>query len=352
MSPVRSGRRLYTPAALSSSEIDKRLRKHDPSHWGHSMATMTELIEPILTAARVESIAEIGAYAGDFTEVLLQWAAGAGARVVAIDPLPQADLVSLSEKREDLDLISERSADALRDMELPDAVVIDGDHNYHTVSEELELIGRRVTGAETPLLLLHDVGWPHARRDAYYDPQSIPAEYQERIQEGVGVFPSRPGVTRGGLPYKWAAREEGGPRNGVLTALEDFLAGRAGMRTAFIPIFFGLAVAWHRDAPFAAAVEAVVNPWDRNPVLARLEDNRVINLATQHIARTYLHDAEHLVNRHEALLRDILESESFRIISRLVAIRNRGVPSLRQRIESLLAEDRPEPPAVALGTDL
>ena len=53
-------------------------------------------------------------------------------------------------------------------------VVIDGDHNYYTVSEELRLIGERAAGAELPLLLFHDVCWPHARRDDYFAPELIP----------------------------------------------------------------------------------------------------------------------------------------------------------------------------------
>ena len=35
--------------------------------------------------------------------------------------------------------------------------MIDGDHNYFTVREELRLIGERAPGAELPLLLFHDV---------------------------------------------------------------------------------------------------------------------------------------------------------------------------------------------------
>ena len=53
-------------------------------------------------------------------------------------------------------------------------VIIDGDHNYFTVSEELRLIAERAAGAALPLLLFHDVGWPHARRDDYYAAERIP----------------------------------------------------------------------------------------------------------------------------------------------------------------------------------
>ena len=40
-------------------------------------------------------MAEVGAFAGDLTRVLVEWAAGAGASVMAIDPAPQPGLVAL-----------------------------------------------------------------------------------------------------------------------------------------------------------------------------------------------------------------------------------------------------------------
>ena len=56
--------------------------------------------------------------------------------------------------------------------------MIDGDHNYFTVREELRLIGERAQGAALPLLLFHDVGWPHGRRDDYFDAGAIPRRGQ------------------------------------------------------------------------------------------------------------------------------------------------------------------------------
>ena len=41
------------------------------------------------------------------------------------------------------------------------------------------------------------------------------------------MFPGRPGHPPGGLPYPRSAVDEGGPRNGVLTAIEDFVAANA-----------------------------------------------------------------------------------------------------------------------------
>ena len=37
-----------------------------------------------------------------------------------------------------------------------------------------------------------------------------------------------PGIAKYGFPYRWPAEHEGGPENGVLTAVEDFAANRRG----------------------------------------------------------------------------------------------------------------------------
>ena len=105
--------------------------------------------------------------------------------------------------------------------------MIDGDHNYYTVSEELRLV-EAAAGGDLPLLLFHDVCWPHARRDDYFSPELVPADRRRPIAAGGGLHPDEPGIRFGALPYRSAAAREGGPGNGVLTAVEDFVAARDG----------------------------------------------------------------------------------------------------------------------------
>ena len=49
-------------------------------------------------------------------------------------------------------MVRETSLEALKHIPLTDVLVIDGDHNYRTVSQELELVSSRADGAELPLL--------------------------------------------------------------------------------------------------------------------------------------------------------------------------------------------------------
>ena len=228
--------------------------RNDPGHWGNSLVANAEVIIPCLDAAGATSVGEVGSYAGDLTRLLLEWAGQRGATVWAIDPMPQPGLEELERERPDLELIRETSVDALRTIPIPDAVVIDGDHNHYTVTQELATIAERAPGAEMPLLLFHDVRWPHARRDSYYTPDNIPAEHRQPIVEGGGVYPGEEGLTTIGLPYQYPAAREGGPANGVLTAVEDFVASQPGLRFAVVPSFFGLGIVWHEDAPWAQAV--------------------------------------------------------------------------------------------------
>jgi hypothetical protein len=299
---------------------------NDPDRWGVSMAQHAELMLPCLDAADVRSIVEVGAFAGDLTRVLVEWAQGAGARVAAVDPSPQPGLVALAEERPELDLIRETSLAALPALpELPDAVVIDGDHNYFTVFEELRLIGERAPGAELPLLLFHDVAWPHGRRDDYFDAEQIPEDFRlPQAGDRGGLVPGEPGIAPGGLPYPRSAEREGGDRNGVLTAVEDFAASREGVRLVVVPVFFGFGVAWHEDAPYAAELARILGPFDRNPILERLEANRVHHLAQGHERLVELWQLRQRQARQEAVLRRLLESSAFRVAERLSRLRVRA----------------------------
>ena len=165
---------------------------------------------PCLDAVGARSVVEVGAYAGDLTRLLLEWADMTGRPRRRHRPDAAARPGRARRGAAGLTLVHETSLEALGHIELPDVVIVDGDHNYYTVREELRLIGERAPGAELPLLLFHDVGWPHGRRDAYYVPELIPESDRRPLREGGGLFPGERGTIPGGLPYKWVAAEEGG----------------------------------------------------------------------------------------------------------------------------------------------
>jgi hypothetical protein len=321
-----------------------------PAHVGYSLANVRELLFGCLEAAGPSSVLEVGAFRGELTRELLEWAAGRETRVAAIDPAPEPQLVELSERHPELELIRKTSQRALREIPPAEAVIIDGDHNYHTVSEELRLIDERAEAGGFPLVMFHDVAWPHARRDAYYDPERIPAEHRQPLAHEAAVAPGEPGIADAGIHYEWVAQREGGPRNGVLTAIEDFASGRQNLRLAVVPAFFGFGVVWSRDAPWAAAITEIVGPWDRNPLLARLEANRVAHLVDRRHLAALRERQAHLerqldtlrgrLARHEQLLSRMLGSRAFGVAEWLSRLNQLGEPMFsREELRRALDDD-------------
>ncbi len=183
------------------------------------------IIEPIFERLQPEVIVEVGSDKGDNTRNLLKFCERNGSRLHVIDPLPKYDV---SEWRQGYGekLVFHRglSLDVLPEIDRFDTVLVDGDHNWYTVFHELELIEKLSGDRGFPLVMLHDVGWPYGRRDLYYDPETIPEDYRNPYSR-KGLSPESSGLLEnGGLnAHLGNAVREGGARNGVLTAVEDFL---------------------------------------------------------------------------------------------------------------------------------
>ncbi len=320
--------------------MDVAARQADPDRVGYSLANVSEPLLACLDAVGARTVVEVGAFRGSLTEVLLEWAAGSGAAITAVDPAPPPELLALAQAHLELRLRRETSHEVLRDIDPPDAVILDGDHNHFTLSTELAIIAARASDAPLPLLLFHDVCWPHARRDSYYAPERIPAEQRQPLVHDARLRPDVEGVAETGLPFDCAAAREGGPGNGVLTAIEDFIAGREEMRLAVVPAFFGFGVVWEERASWAPAVASVLEPLDRNPVLERTERNRVAHLVASFSRAQELQEAREDATRLRRLLARLLDSRALGAAEMLSRIRQRGEPVVsREEIRSALERD-------------
>jgi hypothetical protein len=292
-----------------------------PAHLratGTSLANVWEIISALLNAVAARSVMEVGAFRGELTRDLLDWGADAAAQVIAVDPAPPDELVELAVAHPTLKLIRETSFEALEHSSMPDVVIIDGDHNYYTVTGELQRISGSAPGVSAPLVLFHDVGWPLARRDTYHVPEQIPNEFRQPLLPTKGLSPE-PNFADD-RPFAHTAEREGGPRNGGLTAIEDFIEQNPGLRLAVVPAFFGFGVLWHVDAPWAAAVAEIVAPFDRHPVLERLEADRVAHLlAEQGQSRVLRTMQEHIdrlqqqVEDQDRAMRDVFTSNAYKL---------------------------------------
>ena len=318
-------------------QVTSYYHRTNPDEAGYSLGNFYEVWAACFEAASVSSVIEVGAERGRLTQELLRWAAPSGARVTAIEPEPISDLLELLEEYPDLEIVQETSLDALTHLPIADAIVLDGDHNYYTLSGELRLIAER--SERMPLLVFHDVCWPLARRDQYAAPDRIPPEHRHPYGEDIKLVPGNSGTVERGLPFEWGALEEGGPRNGVMTAIEDFMAEQDGLRLAVIPIFFGCGLLWPESAPWSDAVAEIVDPWDRNPILERVEKARVTQLVQRHSREQEIDERFTYARKLEEAVKRILASSGFSAAEWLSKVRRRGKPAFsRQELSDLVAE--------------
>lgn len=186
-----------------------------------------DVIAPLLEDLSPTSVVEIGSESGKTTRRLVELMRARGGVVHAVDPAPLFDSEAWTQQAGGALVMHRRaSLEALGAIERFDAVLIDGDHNWYTVRGELRLVERlcRERGQPLPLVLLHDIAWPYGRRDLYYDPDAIPAAARQPFARR-GISPTQSELLEAGgfNAHLCNALHEGGPHNGVLTAVEDYL---------------------------------------------------------------------------------------------------------------------------------
>jgi hypothetical protein len=250
----------------------------------YSMTVFADLIFPVLKLANARDVVEIGADTGGMTSMLATFCLNHGGRLTSVDPAPTPDFriwVTLNSQVRHIDLPSLEAFPKLADI---DAWIIDGDHNWFTVYNEITEAHRLCRRDGKPLLaFFHDVSWPCARRDMYYAPERIPAEYRHPYSRSRGVTLGNTELLenrgfRGEQNFAWA-EHEGGPRNGVLTAIEDFIKDgyREGQEFGFaeIPGILGLGVLFDLDAPWSGAAAEWLLPYHQNKLLRSVEEDRL-----------------------------------------------------------------------------
>jgi predicted O-methyltransferase YrrM len=245
----------------------------------HSLKEFDELIFGLAGRMEPQGVLEIGAETGSFTERMLAFCAQRQIKITTIDPNPNPALIELARHSTTLDLhlglsipyLEEHGTDA-------DLVLIDGDHNYFTVSRELSLVHaawqrRQLSG----VILVHDVGFPCAERDMYYFPATIPAEARHPHSFSHGVTLGSPGLVQGGLrgegAFAWAERA-GGEKNGVLTAVKDFVREHPEYGYRSVDAVFGLGALTLGGSRVDAIVREAFERYD-NALIRRLERNRL-----------------------------------------------------------------------------
>ncbi len=264
---LRIIQRLFTSRALDES-IKRNLKEIFPKGYDYrqfkvlqkdeilfSMVNFTPIIEWFMEKViQPTGILEIGMEQGIFTSKLLELARKHKVPYYGIDPNIGESIkkeVPSGHLFEDISLRAiPRMLQAYPPYEF-NIVFIDGDHNYYTVNRELDLLLQKFHKQSTPFVIfLHDVTWPNAFRDSYYNPETVPQKHRKRLLENgfINIESKEPDYTGKGLASgggMFYASKEGGEKNGILPAVMDNLQKYSKeMELIFIivPAVFGLGI--------------------------------------------------------------------------------------------------------------
>ena len=190
-------------------------------------------------------------------------------------------------------------------------------------------------------MILHDVGWPYGRRDLYYDPATIPEEHQQPWRRAGVRRGSERLVGAGGLGLNADlahADQEGGPRNGVMTAVEDFVAQHdRPLRLVTVPALFGLAVLVEEerlaDRPaIAAQLDWIESAEGRERILRLAEDFRLDALVyEQFLLRKLSDQVETVSRRYLDVVKEVIAEEAYGGVRAGLDLLHEQMDSLRAR---------------------
>ncbi len=195
------------------------------------------VIKPILTIEKPDIIVEIGAERGYNTKNIIEYIKVNGGVLYSIDPKPLFPYTEWEEENDgNFVMIKDYSLEVLSDIPPADVYLIDGDHNWYTVYNELCEI-KKFSSEKFPLILFHDVAWPYGRRDIYYNPDNIPKKYLHGYAN-MGIVYGRDTLSdvEGINSLDNNCVDYGRPKIGVKTAIEDFVKDNSNMNLKFYTI--------------------------------------------------------------------------------------------------------------------
>jgi len=255
-----------------------------------------DVVRPLLQEIEAKYLLQIGAYMGEHTRHLLKYCQEVDGRLTIIEPVITPELEGILAGASHYELIIGKSEAAIPQVVSPiEVVLLNGDINYYTAYGDLAALEKLAdrTAISFPTVIHRSAGWPYARRDMYYDPDGIPASARHPAAQ-VGMTPWSAELQEGMInaPF-YNAGKEGGGKNGVLTAVEDFIKScQKPLQLFTLPINNGLGIIYRRESKVEAFIIDKLMP---PPALRLLLETCEIARLNDIIRRLIVAD---LVSRH------------------------------------------------------
>ena len=257
------------------------------------------IVKPLIYELKPTHIVEVGSENGFNTKLLLDYCISNNAKVSAIDPFPLFDVDEFKNIYGDkFEMYENLSHDVLASIENYDLILLDGDHNWYTVYNELKIIENNFDSDSFPFVIFHDISWPYGRRDLYYNPDNIPEEFRQPYEK-KGMFPGENKLLEkdGFNNMLYNAIEENTPQNGVLTGIEDFIdESELDLTFKAINAFHGLGLLYLKNEKIDDIITNILNNCD---LLASLEEYYLKNIITTKM------DVNEIVETKDKLINDI-----------------------------------------------
>ena len=155
-----------------------------------------------------------------------------------IDDIKRFDFNLTLINADDENSINGNPLSVLSELKNYDAIFIDGDANWYTVFNELDIV--KNSNDEFPLVFVCNNVFPNKRRDSYINPEAIPPEFRQKFAKELPIQCNDETVNI--VDEYFHACDENTPKNGVLTAIEDFLSENSHISVMKIHFLDGITV--------------------------------------------------------------------------------------------------------------
>lgn len=128
--------------------------------------------------------------------------------------------IKKDQNNENIKHFNDNGLSILPELKNINAIFINDDPNWYTTYNELNLI--KNNNSKFPLVFISNNKYPHKRRDSYINPDKIPKQYINEYDNDLKIQKENKEYIsiNDGLYH---AKKENTPKNGVLTAIDDFL---------------------------------------------------------------------------------------------------------------------------------
>lgn len=189
-----------------------------------------DIIPIILNRFKVKNIVISGMGDKSIVDMILKYCDMNDASYIAIDPKDDFEE----------DFIQDYALNVLPTLNDYDAIFINDDPNWYTVYNELNFIKKN--NDEFPLVFICNNVFPHKRRDSYINPDIIPDDFRNDFSKNFEYCD---------ISFSddfYHAIKENTPKNGVLTATEDFVAENQSISIMNIKLINGIMILYPENS--------------------------------------------------------------------------------------------------------